>query len=71
MAAVITIEEFRARLKASGVTLRQWAKENGFDYYAVCAVVSRRTTNGFGQAHRVAVAMGIKAELDAPDTPAV
>lgn len=69
--AVITIEEFRAKLDAQGKSVRQWAKENGFNIHLVNAINIGRLKCKRGQAHEIAVAMGIKADPDAPDTSAV
>jgi gp16 family phage-associated protein len=71
VAKVITIDEFKASLIAKGITLKQWANDHGFSYTSVCAVTAKRSLCQHGQVHRIAVAMGIKANPDATDTTAV
>lgn len=39
----------------------QWAKENGFPVRAVRAVIYGHNKGNFGRAHRIAVALKIKA----------
>ena len=48
------------RLRAEGKTVRQWSEEHGFKVRAVRAVISGRNKGHYGQAHRIAVALGLK-----------
>ena len=59
---LLTPKQVKARFRARGLTLTQWAKEHGYPRNAVY-----RTLNGFdkaqyGRSHEIAVALGIKAE---------
>lgn len=48
------------RLRAEGTTVPDWAKRNGFPVRAVRAVISGHNKGHYGQAHKIAVALGIK-----------
>lgn len=49
------------RLWAEGKTVPQWAREQGFNVRAVRAVISGQNKGHYGQAHNIAVALGLKA----------
>ena len=51
---------FKARLRAQGKTIRQWAKEHGFPERAVYRVLNGLDKGNFGRAHDIAVATGLK-----------
>lgn len=57
---VRTLEQARHWFEAEGVTVSDWAKENGFPREVVYAVLAGRTRGRRGCAHEVAVALGIK-----------
>lgn len=48
-------------LRASGISVSQWARDNGFTRDVVASVLYGRSACLRGQAHEVAVALGIKA----------
>lgn len=50
------------RLRNEGKTVTAWAKEHGFPVRAVRAVISGHNKGHYGQAHRIAVALGLKAD---------
>jgi gp16 family phage-associated protein len=54
-------EEVKRKLRARGITLTAWAKENGFPYPIVSGVVRGVIRGNFGVAHEVAVKLGMKA----------
>lgn len=54
-------EEVKRRLRARGITLTAWAKENHFPYPIVSGVVRGVIKGNFGIAHQVAVKLGMKA----------
>lgn len=60
-AATRTAQEVRAWFESHGVSVSEWAKTRGFPREIVYAVLSGRTKGHRGQAHQVAVALGIKA----------
>lgn len=67
----LTPEQVRARLRQSGQTLTQWAAERGYRREAVYRVINGRDKAHFGQAHDIAVALGLKVPVDAePSTGA-
>jgi gp16 family phage-associated protein len=49
------------RLRNEGKTVTAWAKENGYPVRSVRAVISGHNKGHFGQAHKIAVALGLKA----------
>jgi len=52
--------EAKARVQASGLTLKQWAQERQLSYRTVSEVVRGVNKGLFGEGHRAAVALGIK-----------
>ena len=56
----ITLTKARAKLRSEGITVREWAERHGFPLHAVRAVLYGRNKGNFGQAHRIAVALGVK-----------
>lgn len=53
-------KELRARFKAEGIPISQWAAKHGFKPREVYAVLAGKTTGVRGRAHEVAVALGLK-----------
>lgn len=53
-------DRVRAAFTEAGVTLTGWAKANGFDRQTVADVLLGRRSGHHGEAHRVAVALGLK-----------
>ena len=60
----LTPEQVRARLRQSGQTLTQWAAERGYRREAVYRVINGRDKAHFGQAHEIAVALGLKVPVE-------
>lgn len=58
------VEKVKAQLRAEGLTIKEWAKDNGFSIYSVRAVISGHNKGHYGKAHKIAVALGIKDSLD-------
>lgn len=50
----------RARFEAEGVSFADWAREKGFAYSTVKAVMSGDRQCRFGESHKIAVALGLK-----------
>jgi len=63
---VRTLEQARHWFEARGVSVSDWAKENGFPRDVVYAILAGRTRGRRGRAHQVAVALGIKPAPPAP-----
>lgn len=59
---VLTPAEFREQLIANGMTLKQWAENNGFDTHYCTRVLGGSIKGQYGMGHTIAVAMGIKAK---------
>lgn len=51
-------QSFRAR----GLTISQWASENGFQRGEVYALLNGRLVGNHGRAHEIAVALQLKAD---------
>ncbi|MDT3707466.1 MAG: DNA-binding protein [Thiobacillus sp.] len=57
----MTVEMFKAGLRAQGKTIGQWADENGFDRLLVYRTLSGVLKGHFGTSHNILVAAGIKS----------
>lgn len=44
----------------NGVTVREWSRKHGFHPEIVYSVLRGKTKGRFGQAHEIAIALGIK-----------
>jgi len=55
-----TPDEVRAEFKRKGVSISQWAAANGFTVNMVFEVLAGRKKGVRGQAHRIAVKLGLK-----------
>jgi gp16 family phage-associated protein len=53
-------EEVKRKLRARGITLTAWAKENNFPYPIVSGVIRGVIKGNFGVGHEVAVKLGLK-----------
>jgi len=62
-------EQARLWLEARGIVTSDWARQNGFSPELVYGVLTGRLRGRRGQAHEIAVALGVKAAppSDAPD----
>jgi gp16 family phage-associated protein len=56
----MNLEQVKKRFVSEGKTYTGWARENGFNPQTVIAVVNGVNKGRRGQAHDVAVALGIK-----------
>lgn len=54
------LKQVRDKFDESGVTISGWAKAQGFAYCTVIDVLHGRRAGHHGEAHRVALALGIK-----------
>ena len=55
-----SLDQAKAWFRAEGVSVREWAKSQGFEPGEVYALLNGRTRGYRGNAHRVAVALGVK-----------
>jgi gp16 family phage-associated protein len=58
-----TAEEARAWFEGTGQTVTQWAQDHGFSASVVYALLSGRTRGRRGDAHRAAIALGLKPKI--------
>lgn len=56
----MTPEKVKASLVRQGKTLVQWSQENNINYRTAQAVLSGTSRGLYGEAHRAAVALGLK-----------
>lgn len=59
-----TREEVLAAFEAQGLSVTEWAAAHGFRREDVYAVLGGRTRGRRGEAHRIAVALGIKPSVE-------
>lgn len=57
---VLTPEQVKQRFKQRGITITQWAKEHGYRRNAVYRVLNGIDKAHYGQAHDIAVLLGLK-----------
>ena len=55
-----TAEQVKKGFRSSGTTVTQWAEERGFPPNAVYQVLNGFSKGHYGQAHDIAVALGMK-----------
>lgn len=53
-------QEAKANLHKRGITIREWARQNGLSERIVHEVLRGRFKGMYGQSHRAAVLLGIK-----------
>lgn len=56
----MTTEEVKESFNQRGVTFADWAKEHNFSYRSVINVMNGANKGRRGEAHRIAVALGLK-----------
>lgn len=56
----MSASEAKATIRAKGITIKEWAEENGFPIHSVRAVLSDHNKGNYGQSHTIAVALGMK-----------
>jgi len=56
------IAAVKARFEAEGVSIAEWARANGFSRTLVYRVLDGDMACRRGQAHKIAVALGLKKE---------
>lgn len=59
-AVTVTAAEAREWFRLHGISITKWARHHGFPPAQVYAVLGQRTRGDRGDAHRIAVALGIK-----------
>ncbi|MCL6324218.1 DNA-binding protein [Pectobacterium polaris] len=56
----MTPEQVKNRFQQRGMTVTQWAQDNGYSREAVYRVLNGITKAKYGQAHEIAVKLGLK-----------
>lgn len=56
------LEAARYRFYVEGETVADWARSRGFDLQLTYSVLNGRLRGRWGQAHRIAVALGLKPD---------
>lgn len=59
------LERAKQHFYATGVSVADWARARGFNLQLTYSVLSGRLRAKRGQAHHIAIALGLKAPLDA------
>lgn len=54
-------EEVRSEFDRAGISIGSWAKQNGFKRERVYSVLDGRNKAKYGDAHKIAVALGLKS----------
>lgn len=62
MAKLLTGDQVKARFRAAGKTVTQWAEEHGYTRGAVYRVLNGFDKAHYGKAHEIAVALGMKSD---------
>jgi gp16 family phage-associated protein len=60
MTAQRTPEKVKEEFSAAGISIREWASAHGFSYEVAKSVLSGRIAGKRGEAHRIALALGLK-----------
>lgn len=60
----LTGEQAKARIRAQGITTTEWARRHGYNRRAVYDVLNGQLKARFGNAHQMAVDLGMKLPLD-------
>jgi len=58
----MTPEQVKAKLRAEGTTITQWAEERGYPRAAVYRVLNGVEKAAYGRAHKIAVDLGLKTK---------
>lgn len=58
----MTPQEAKQKLINEGVTAVDFAKRHGFNYRQVVQVLNGRNKGRYGEAHHIAVALGLKGD---------
>jgi gp16 family phage-associated protein len=58
--------EVKARFVAEGISIAQWARARGFSEVMAYRVLAGKVKGTRGEAHRIAVALGLKVEPREP-----
>lgn len=57
----MTPEQVKNHFQQRGITITQWAKDNGYDREAVYRVLNGVVKSRYGKSHEIAVKLGLKS----------
>ena len=57
----MTPEQIKKQFRNNGKTITQWASDNGYSRHAVYRVLNGFDKGNYGQAHEIAVKLGLKS----------
>jgi gp16 family phage-associated protein len=58
----LTGEQVKEKFLAAGVTFTDWARDNGYRVQKVYFVLNGQLKGRYGEAHKIAVALGMKLQ---------
>lgn len=58
----MTADQIKARFRSEGRTFSAWAREHGYTPHKVIRVLNGFDKGHYGQAHEIAVALGLKPQ---------
>lgn len=58
---LLTADQVKQRFRENGITFTKWAEERGYKRHAVYRVLNGFDKAHYGQAHEIAVALGLKS----------
>lgn len=64
MRKAMTPEQVKAELQSLGITITQWAKENGYSRNEVYRVLNGQSKAKYGKSHEIAVKLGLKPNIE-------
>lgn len=59
---VLTPDEVKARFRAKGISIAQWARDNGYNKERVYRIINGFEACTRGKSHEIAVKLGLKAD---------
>lgn len=59
----MNLDQVKKRFLDEGITFADFARTHGFKYCSVIAVVNGINKGRYGEAHRIAVALGLKPDV--------
>lgn len=63
--SVKTPDQIKAEFEAQGITISDWARQHDYSPRDVILVLNKVLKGRYGKAHRIAVALGMKADPNA------
>jgi gp16 family phage-associated protein len=60
---MMTTEQVKKRFRARGETFSSWARRHGYSPHKVIRVLNGFDKGNYGQAHEIAVKLGLKSEV--------